>query len=449
MSAKKKNVGIFDRIWDWLCSLKVNVIILILLALTCIFGTVIPQNAEPEVYLRFAGPEWYKFFQATDLDNMYHAWWFVSLLGLLCVTITCCSIDKFPVVWRFVVKPKKDLDDKQVKYIPLKETLLVKGSAENVTQKYRDFLSKFVTMSDLTEIDGTRHLFAQTGLWTRFGVYVTHLSLLIIIIGALIGVYWGEKGYVRINEFTSTSDYYSRKTEDMQPLGFTLRCNSYDTTYYEGTGQPKEYRSSITVIDNGKEMFTQEVLVNHTLQYKGFTFYQSNYGSVSEGKEGYFYSIIDIVQKSDDAPLAKNSLLYSNEEVTIPGTSDKIKLIAYKEDRQYGPMAGFKVIKADGTENTFWTYQRFPQKEDERKGDYKIVVRKVKEYQYTGFQIAMDPGVWTVYTGCGLMIIGTLIAFFFSHKRFWIRVDEADDKGKVKVTFASIHANNEKNYVPG
>ena len=41
---------------------------------------------------------------------------------------------------------------------------------------------------------------------------------------------------------------------------------------------------------------------------------------------------------------------------------------------------------------------------------------------YTGLQVAKDPGVWTVWSGCTLMIIGICMAFFLSHKRIWIRV---------------------------
>ena len=36
--------------------------------------------------------------------------------------------------------------------------------------------------------------------------------------------------------------------------------------------------------------------------------------------------------------------------------------------------------------------------------------------------MAKDPGVWVVWFGCALMILGICIAFFLSHKRIWIRV---------------------------
>ena len=38
----------------------------------------------------------------------------------------------------------------------------------------------------------------------------------------------------------------------------------------------------------------------------------------------------------------------------------------------------------------------------------------------TGLQVAKDPGVWVVYIGCGLMMLGLFMAFFMSHKRIWL-----------------------------
>jgi cytochrome c biogenesis protein len=435
-------LGGITVIWDWLCSLKVNVIILILLALTSIFGTVIPQGKEPAMYIRFAGAKWYEFFKATQLDDMYHSYWFVALLGLLCVTITCCSIDKFPVVWRFIAKPKKDLDDNQVKFSTLKETLTLKTTTGEAAKVYGTFLTKKVSIPEHTEIEGTHHLFAQTGLWTRFGVYITHLSLLIIIIGALIGVFWGKRGYVAIPEFTETSNFRLR-SGDMAPLGFTLMCNGYETTYYENSNQPKEFASDITVIENGRGIFRQIVKVNHTLKYRGYTFYQSNFGAAGDNA---FYALIDIVRKSDGATIAKNSILHNSNKTPMPGTNDMLELVSYKDDEQYGPMAGLKLHKEDGSTKSFWAYPRYQQLEDKREGDYKFLIQKVKALEYTGFQVTKDPGVWVVYFGCGLMILGTLIAFFMSHKRFWIRIEEDKVEENIKVIFAASTNKNKETF---
>ena len=42
---------------------------------------------------------------------------------------------------------------------------------------------------------------------------------------------------------------------------------------------------------------------------------------------------------------------------------------------------------------------------------------------YTGLQVAKDPGVWVVWLGCFLMVVGIYVAFFMSHRRIWVRVE--------------------------
>ncbi len=49
----------------------------------------------------------------------------------------------------------------------------------------------------------------------------------------------------------------------------------------------------------------------------------------------------------------------------------------------------------------------------------------------TGLQVARDPGVWLVYIGCGLMLLGLYMAFFMSHKRIWLSVQTDGDETSV------------------
>jgi cytochrome c biogenesis protein len=49
---------------------------------------------------------------------------------------------------------------------------------------------------------------------------------------------------------------------------------------------------------------------------------------------------------------------------------------------------------------------------------YKGVEKKM----FTGLQVAKDPGVWIVWIGCALMVVGIYGAFLISHRRIWIRL---------------------------
>ena len=66
-------------------------------------------------------------------------------------------------------------------------------------------------------------------------------------------------------------------------------------------------------------------------------------------------------------------------------------------------------------------------------GESVIVAREggkyllsTKQIYATGLQVCKDPGVWVVYIGCGLMLLGLVIAFFMSHKRIWLFLKEEE-----------------------
>jgi len=39
--------------------------------------------------------------------------------------------------------------------------------------------------------------------------------------------------------------------------------------------------------------------------------------------------------------------------------------------------------------------------------------------------VTKDPGVWVVWIGCGLMIFGLIVSFFFSHQRVWVKIPKS------------------------
>jgi cytochrome c biogenesis protein len=414
--------GFSQSAWDFFCSLKLSIFLLICLALTSIIGTIIPQSPQRE-YLVTLSDTKIKLYSALGFFDMYHSWWFILLLYLLTVNLVACSIKRLPRVWKFISEPSLVMDDGLEKTLSLTHDFKKQEDAATLRDKMTAFLKGEFTAPVVTERNGEYHLFAQKNPYCRLGVYVVHSSIIIIFIGALIGSYFGYKAYVQIPEGTSTSTVYSQRGMKPIELGFAVRCEKFSVSFYD-TGAPKEFKSILTILENGQPVKGYEnipIVVNDPLTYKGFTFYQSSYGTAGEGA----VFRLTVRMKKGGAPA--DLIVHKGEKTALPG-GGFVEVIDSTQDvspfipQFSGPAAKVERTTAGGKKATFVLFKNFPDFDQQRGGERVFTYEGADEKFYTGLQVAKDPGVWVVWSGCALMIIGICMAFFLSHKRIWIRV---------------------------
>ena len=93
-----------------------------------------------------------------------------------------------------------------------------------------------------------------------------------------------------------------------------------------------------------------------------------------------------------------------------------------------GPAAQVELHTASGKAEKFVVYANHPElniKHAEEHGTGPVIhYRGAQERMYTGLQVAKDPGVEIVWVGCFLMVIGIYFAFFISHRRIWVRIQD-------------------------
>ncbi|HEY6006717.1 MAG TPA: cytochrome c biogenesis protein ResB, partial [Geobacteraceae bacterium] len=155
--------------------------------------------------------------------------------------------------------------------------------------------------------------------------------------------------------------------------------------------------------------------------YKGITFYQSSYGPADEGGSHRF------TVRPRAGGSATQLVVRQGESTALPGGGSLKVLEATQEVRAFipefsGPAAKVEVTPASGAPNSFLVFQNYPALDEQRGGDLIFTYDGSDQKFYTGLQVAHDPGVWVVWSGCILMVIGICMAFFMSHKRLWIRI---------------------------
>ena len=425
-----------NSVWDFFCSLKLTISLLISLALTSIIGTVIPQGQVPPEYVAQISAIKLQIYAKLGFFDMYHSWWFITLLYVFSLNLTSCSIKRLPHVFKFISEPTLVLAESMRNSFSLKKEITFSAPLEQGREKLKEFLGKEFGAPVVSEHNGEYHLFAQKSAWCRLGVYVVHLSILVIFVGAIIGSLFGYKGFVTIVEGSSISSLETRSGKHI-PLGFDLRCDQFSVAFYN-TGAPKEFKSILTVLENGqpvKDYTNLRIVVNEPLTYKGITFYQSSYGQSNEGSEHYF----SVVPLGGGTP-TRIAIREGDTTTLKDGTTFKL-LETTPEVRQFmqgfsGPAARVEVTFKGKAPQSYIVLKNYPEINAQRGDAVTFNYEGSNAKMYTGLQVAKDPGVWVVWLGCTLMIVGLFIAFFMSHKRVWVVVS----KGHIR-----MYANASKN----
>ena len=285
----------------------------------------------------------------------------------------------------------------------------------------------------VTDEGGEVHLYAETGVVSRFGVYVTHLSIIVIFIGAILGNVLGFKSYVNIPEGEEVSHLDARGGKEHINLPFAVRNNRFWVDTYPN-GQPRKYASDLSVIEGGREVLRKTITVNDPLQYKGIWFYQSSYGQA-----GGTTALVSI-RRSDGSPEGVLSLA-PNEPVPIDGYGT-VRGVNYDQNFQgRGPALQVVVEKPGKPAVDFWLLQQLPDPDRQRSDGLVFSFGGLNSRMFTGLQVAKDPGVNVVWLGCALMVIGLSMAFFLSHQRVWVRLAQGQD-GRVEVVLAGSASRN-------
>lgn len=499
MSEERKTITVIDRIWELFASVKFAIVIFALIALTAVIGTVLEQRAEParnilllsKIFGESVAPTAYGILDSLGFVDMYHSWWFRALLVLFSTNLIICSLDRLPRIWKLAKEPIQPITAERLEMVGMKREVSLKGKPEKVKDAVTGAIKAIGFNYEETKEERGYQFYSQKGSYTRLGVYITHLSIILILMGALIGISFGFKGFMNLPEGRSfpfafvgsvsltpmeeqdrermlnaleaswgnvtkaigllgmKEDEFKEKLRKygVHPLGFSVRCDDFEVEFYGNSQMPKEYKSWLTVIEDGKDVMRKSIEVNDPLSYKGITFYQANYGMIPNAPG---FVILKITSNSGASEIKRLNLGESfvisgtNIEGTVrdfsPALSFDQQGKAFTFSEMMNNPAVFIDFREGGKEKyAGWILKRYPETWKTPEG-HTVQFIDYWGVQYTGLQVRKDPGVWLVYLGSIVMTMGLFIAFFMSHRKLWVRIVE--DKGNTKV---SIGASTNKN----
>lgn len=445
---EKEKKDIFESIWDFLASVKLAIILLIMLSLSSIVGTIVEQNAEPaqniKLLAKFFGdssaPTVYNIFAKLGFMDMYDSWWFLGFLALFGINLIVCSLERFPKTWKVVQAVQRPMSENAIKSLPVKKEIQLKATLNAVKDGFLNTLtaSKY-TVLEATE-EGSVQLYTQKGKYVRLAVYVVHLSIILIFIGAILGSVFGFKGYLNIPEGSMYDMIFESPTEKI-PLGFSVKCNWYETLYYENMDAPKDFRSELVIIENGKEVMTKVIEVNDPLTYKGITFFQSTYGTMPDVAGSFIMEIAP-----NNGP-KQTVWMRFGDSFEIPGTGIKGTIMdfspALTRDRTTGslvtysenlvnPAVAIRFEEPGRDPYVGWILKRYPDT-GVLDGGHTVRLKDYWGVEYTGLSVTKDPGVWLIYLASVVMAAGLYVCFFMSHKKIWVRISGEGKKVNITV----------------
>ncbi|HLB11435.1 MAG TPA: cytochrome c biogenesis protein ResB [Dehalococcoidia bacterium] len=401
-------------LWRFFTNTKVAVIIIFLTLIAAFIGALFIQAPGWALESPLSYASWLDrararyggltdFFSAVGLFNAYNSIWFRGLCSLLIINTIACTVNRFPGIWRSVFRSKLVMGDNFYQSSTNRASVPGPLPVDKVVQALR---KERYQVSQTQEGNAT-YLYADRHGWAKLGTILTHLSIVLFLVGAITGALFGfSDDEVIIGEGSS----YTMG----RGYNFQVQLNDFAEEWYL-EGMPKDYRSDLSVLEGGREVERKTIRVNDPLVYKDIKFSQSFYGVapamvIKDGQGTVLFSDIMPLNPANNRPE------YEVGWVRLPPNAT---VLVGRPKKVFGAAAGRLELEVYAG-NTVRDRGLLEIGKPIKSGDLEINFQGDKEF--TGLRMSRDPGTGIIWIASSLMLIGMCSSFYFPRRRLWARI---------------------------
>ena len=424
--------------WHLLTSVKLALSLILAIAVVGLIGIVLDQvpghpagqvGGKDRWLETVARPEygmWTDVLDSLGLFQIFRSPWFLVPVAVLAVSILACSVNRWKQIRGAISggpvrrSPGFYVDGGSCLQVPFN-----RASVPDLARGVQDALGRrgFRVRSESSP-EGL-HIAADKNRFSPIGTYLGHLSLILLILGFILSSCLGFRNVSLVVPEGGMRDVG-------MGTGLAVSVRSFTAEYWP-EGEPKDYRSEVTLYRDGMEVKQGTIRVNHPVSYDGVRFYQSVFGpAVSimvENPEGevLFDDVVALSDVLENPPLQRPFGSF-----TIPGGGVIVYLVGPALD---GPDPSFNAgeigvkLYSDDSAGMFVTDRLQVGTTRELDG---LMFTYAEERQFSGLEVSKDPGNAIIWTGSGLLIVGLFAVLYFPHRQIWAIVQE-DEIGRGQV----------------
>ncbi len=267
----------FRFAWDLLTNVKFALFLVGLAVVAGIVGTILPQVPSPmrgnfaarsawlelqrDTYGGFTGP-----MDSLQLFDIFHSAWFNGLWLVIIVAVTVCTVSRFRPTLRAAQYPQKAVPDTYFERAHHRAEFSLDGGVEPIETMLR---KRKYTVERVERRGGATYLFADRFAWSHYGTFLSHLALLMLLIGALLTVFVGFDRTLVIAETRSPAPVFNEAGPNQMFIRMVDAYRGLDEQ-----GNIIDYHSMIEV-RRGEETIACKTTVNDPCHAFGYKVHQA------------------------------------------------------------------------------------------------------------------------------------------------------------------------------